>query len=310
MPETVEHTGSVSSVKQPLFSVVIPVFNKEPHIRRCMESIRHQQFSNFEVVVVDDACTDDSIREVRKYADGRTRILHRETPGPGGYAARNLGIKMAKAEWIAFLDADDEWYPDHLQKMVRVMEKFPHAEVLGAGRTFSLKDREVGIEAYYLKHEAGRGSHFLDLDGYLEAYISGLRPLWTSVACIRKSILQRAGGFPDGKSMRGGDIDTWLRCVATSGGMAWSAHIGARYHKDSINMATKANLNTAEAECETVRNLLKNHRGKTAKLLKLFANNRIMKAFKEESKVNGVIRLRYLKNLYLGVMPWYLQRKS
>ena len=308
MPEPLKQTDRSGRIATPLFSVVIPVHNKEPHIRRCMESVHGQAFSDFEIVVIDDACSDNSMEEVRNYADERTTILRRDTPGPGGYAARNLGIENASAEWIAFLDADDEWLPDHLQNMITLMEMFPKSGVLGAGRTFSSGDRDVGVEEYYRINKE-HGNHFLDLDSYLEAYISGLRPLWTSVACIRKSVLKQAGGFPDGKSMRGGDIDTWLRCIAQSGGMAWSAHIGARYHKDSVNMATKANLNTAEAERETVSMLLKKHHGKTARLLKLFANNRIMKAYKEEKKVNGVAKYSYFRYLYVSMMPSYIFRK-
>ncbi len=309
MSEPLNATNEIGSGgKMPLISVVIPVHNKEPHIQRCMESVKMQLFNDFETVVIDDASTDNSIREVRRHADGRTCILRRDNPGPGGYAARNFGVEKAVAEWIAFLDADDEWLPDHLLNMVRLMEMFPHADVLGAGRSFSLDSREVGVEEYYLENRA-RGNHYIDLDGYLEAFISGLRPLWTSVACIRRTVLQQAGGFPDGKSMRGGDIDTWLRCIALSGGMAWSAHIGARYHKDSVNMATKANRNTAEAERDTVARLLKEHNGKTARLLKLFANNRIMKACKEEKKINSIEGYCYLRHIYLSVLPSYLLRK-
>ncbi len=287
----------------PIFTVVVPVYNKGPHISRCLESIQKQTFPDFEVLMVDDASSDDSVEQIRNCDDPRIRLVHRDTPGPGGYAARNLGTKLAQTDWIAFLDADDEWLPDHLECMARLTAQFPDADVLGAGRVNTIGDRDVSTEAYYEK-KTGNGNHFLTLDGYLHAYINGLRPLCTSVACLRKNVLLEAGGFPDKRSKRGGDIDTWLRCIAHAGGMAWSAHIGVRYHKDSVNMVTQTSLNTAEAEYHSVRELLKSHSGKTARLLKLFANNRTMKAYKEHRKFRGQRPFRFLARLYFSAIPY------
>ena len=92
-------------------SVVIPLYNKGPHIARSINSVRSQTFQDFELIIVNDASTDNSLGEVARFKDPRINLYHREKPGPGDYAARNLGIEKAKAEWIAFLDADDEWMP-------------------------------------------------------------------------------------------------------------------------------------------------------------------------------------------------------
>jgi len=98
----------------PFFSVIIPVYNKGPHIHHSISSVLNQTFQDFEIILIDDASTDNSLEEIRKFTDPRIRILNRSEPGPGGYAARNLGIKEANAEWVALLDADDIWYPEHL----------------------------------------------------------------------------------------------------------------------------------------------------------------------------------------------------
>ncbi len=288
----------------PIFSAVIPVYNKGPHISRSIQSALNQTFSDFEIVIVNDASTDNSLSEIKEFHDPRIRLYEREESGPGGYAARNLGIDKAAGEWIAFLDADDEWYPDHLEKYTKLIRSYPDAGVLGSGREIVQPDGNVVIEDYYDNY-AEKGPHFLTLDNYLKAYISGLRPLWTSVTCIRREVLQKAGGFPAGRSKRGGDIDTWLRCVEYAGGMAWSPHIGARYHKDSVNMVTNTTVNTADVERETVKELLKRHSGTTASLLKKFANNRIMKAYKEEKKVYGTSRYSYFTKLYLSAIPFH-----
>jgi len=290
------------SADNPHFSIVIPVYNKGPHVARAVNSVLKQTCSDFELLLVDDASTDDSLEVIRTFDDPRIRLFHRNESGPGGYAARNLGIEEARAEWVAFLDADDEWYPEHLQKLLELSRRYPEAGVLASGREIVQKDGSIIRGDYILRHKS-RGSHFLDLDHYLEVFVQGMRPIWTSVACIRRDVIRQAGGFPDGISKRGGDIDTWLRCIEQAGGMAWSNHIGARYYKDAINMVTSTNINTADAELATVRRLLKKYRGRTARLLKMFANNRNMKAFKEHKKVTGEKKYSYLTRLYLSVIP-------
>ena len=287
----------------PFFSIVVPVFNKEPHIHRALTSALNQTFEDFELVIVNDASTDNSLEEIRQFNDPRIRLYEREVSGPGGYAARNLGIEKASAQWIAFLDADDQWFPDHLQRYSDLIREFPNAGVLGCGREIIMPGGSEQIGDYFSEH-AGNGSHFLTLDDYLEAYITGLRPLWTSATCIRKDVLQQVGGFPAGRSRRGGDIDTSLRCVEHTGGMAWSAHVGARYYKDSVNMVTNNTVNTGEAERETVNELLKRHSGRTAILLKNFANNRTMKALKDHIKVKGRIKYSYLTKIYFSVLSF------
>src|SRR5882724_6939837 len=95
-------------------AVVIPLYNKGLHIRRALDSVLAQSRRPDEIIIVDDNSSDEGPAEVAKYADPRIRLLHRTTPGPGGYAARNLAIEHAHSEWIAFLDADDAWTFDHL----------------------------------------------------------------------------------------------------------------------------------------------------------------------------------------------------
>src|SRR5690606_31751069 len=98
-----------------LISVIVPAYNKGPHIKRCINSIVKQTYSCFELIIVYDQSSDDTLKGIEEFTDSRIRLFKRDVPGPGGYAARNLGIEKANGNWIAFLDADDEWYPDHLE---------------------------------------------------------------------------------------------------------------------------------------------------------------------------------------------------
>jgi len=107
-------------------SVVIPLYNKARHISRALDSVLGQTHQDYEVVVVNDGSTDGSEDIVRRYSDPRIRMVFREhVDSGGGHAARNLGIAESRADLIAFLDADDEWLPEHLATIVRLSEKYP-----------------------------------------------------------------------------------------------------------------------------------------------------------------------------------------
>lgn len=96
-----------------MISVVIPLYNKEPIIEKTLNSVLSQDYSDFEVVIVDDGSTDNSVAQVEAIHDSRIRLLRQENGGPS--KARNTGVKNAKGEWIVFLDADDELLPGALK---------------------------------------------------------------------------------------------------------------------------------------------------------------------------------------------------
>ncbi len=114
----------------PCLSVIIPVYNKELYVARAIESVLNQTHDNFELIIVCDPCTDNSPYIAREYKDSRISIYHRNVAGPGGYAARNLGVSKSTGQWIAFLDADDEWMPDHLEQVCALHEKYPEIPVI------------------------------------------------------------------------------------------------------------------------------------------------------------------------------------
>jgi glycosyltransferase involved in cell wall biosynthesis len=224
--------------KTPFFSAVIPVYNKGPHVARAIRSVLAQTCQNFELLLIDDASTDESLEEMQKFRDPRIRILHRDTPGPGGYAARNLGIREAKAEWVAFLDADDEWYPEHLEKMRELIQSYPHVKFFSCGWDRYEKG-EITRDLYHKKN-IQRGRHEISCQEYLLQSIKKRKPVWTGVVVLSKTIPFASTLFPDEKeAKRGGDLHAWLKLICSLKTMAWSPHIGAIYHRDSVNMVTK-----------------------------------------------------------------------
>ena len=104
-----------------LVSVVIPVYNRESTIKRAVDSVLCQTYSDIEVIVVDDGSTDNTVKIVNGYQDKRVRVICQKERG-GANKARNIGIANAKGEYIAFQDSDDEWLSDKLSSQIYLME--------------------------------------------------------------------------------------------------------------------------------------------------------------------------------------------
>ncbi len=113
-----------------MFSVVIPLYNKAHIIDRTITSVLAQSFKVFEVIIVNDGSTDNSIEVINQYlSDARIKVIHQDNQGVS--SARNKGVLEAKFNYIAFLDADDEWLPDFLAKNIEAIRLFPNAGMFG-----------------------------------------------------------------------------------------------------------------------------------------------------------------------------------
>jgi glycosyltransferase involved in cell wall biosynthesis len=105
---------------QPKVSIVIPTYNRAPLLGRAIGSVLAQSYTDFELIVVDDASTDNTVAVVKGLNDSRIRYLCHKT-NLGGSAARNTGIMASRGEYVAFQDSDDEWLPDKLEKQVELL---------------------------------------------------------------------------------------------------------------------------------------------------------------------------------------------
>ena len=119
----------------PFFSVVIPSYNRGAFIEATLDSVFAQEFRDFEVIVVDDGSTDDTLERLQLYRE-RMTLLRQQNKGPG--AARNLAVRHASGDYIAFLDSDDLWFPWTLATYFRIIGKCDRpALVAGRLRYFS-----------------------------------------------------------------------------------------------------------------------------------------------------------------------------
>src|SRR5690606_38944730 len=98
-----------------MISVVIPLYNKEVYIKQTIENVLKQSYQEFEILVVDDGSKDNGPAIVKSFTDSRIKLIQKINGGVS--SARNVGIQNAKYEYIAFLDADDIWLPNHLEEI-------------------------------------------------------------------------------------------------------------------------------------------------------------------------------------------------
>lgn len=122
------------------FSVVIPCYNAERWISETLDSVVNQTFKVHEVIVIDDGSTDSSLDRLQEHS-AVTHLLQTQRKGPS--VARNAGIQVATGDWIAFLDADDLWYPNHLERITALVKNNKSVVYLAATEHFSINVNRI-----------------------------------------------------------------------------------------------------------------------------------------------------------------------
>lgn len=221
--------------ENPAVSVVIPLYNKGLHIARALNSVLTQTFQDFEVIVIDDGSSDDGAEIVRGFDDPRIQLIHQENQGVS--AARNRGVQVARAELVAFLDADDEWLSMHLDIINRLKLHYPEAGAYVSA--FELCKSDGTKKRPVLKHIPKPPWEGL-LPSYFLSSAFGKYPLNSSVIAIPKKIYNELGGCPVGIKW-GEDADLWGK-IALNHPIAFSWELGAIYHLDASNRVCKKSL--------------------------------------------------------------------
>lgn len=186
-----------------MISVVIPLYNKEQSIATTLQTVLDQTYQDFEIVIVNDGSTDYSVEEVAKVLDPRIHLIHQSNAGVS--AARNRGIEEARGEYIAFLDADDEWKTDYLKAQYELTQKYPECSVFACNYEF--KDTQGKITSTIIRKLPFKGEDGI-LSNYFEVASCSHPPLWTSAVMVKKSAIQSVRGFPVGIKT-GEDLLTW-----------------------------------------------------------------------------------------------------
>lgn len=213
-----------------MISVVIPLYNKVEGVRQALESVLAQTFRDFEIVVVDDGSTDGSADIVQQYAD--VRLVRQANAGVS--AARNRGIAEARGEFIALLDADDEWTPDYLATQMSLAERYPQCDVFATDYEMHGSDGHTLptiIRSLPFDGEDGV------LDNYFEVAAKSHPPISSISVMARKSAFEAVGGFPLG-IRSGEDLLTWAR-LACRYRIAYSRKVCAVFNVEGYNPKEK-----------------------------------------------------------------------
>lgn len=190
-----------------LFSVVIPLYNKRDYIKETIESVLSQTYTDFEVIIVNDSSTDDSLAIAQSFDDGRIRIYTK--PNGGVSDTRNYGLKKANGEYICFLDADDLWNNNYLKNLTSIISKYPNAGfICGAYTTFKNKVNNIIKTTIF---DEVPESYVAKIDFFKESVKRKRIISLTSSVCVRKIILENMDTWFAERVNNGEDADMWVR---------------------------------------------------------------------------------------------------
>ncbi|OOG24418.1 hypothetical protein B1C78_08760 [Thioalkalivibrio denitrificans] len=210
-----------------MFSVVIPLYNKGPHIRETLDSVLKQTHCPLEIIVVDDGSTDDGPAIVSTYADRGVRLVSQSNQGVS--VARNTGVTHASGDYVAFLDADDRWLPNHLQVAWHLVTEYPSAALLTTAHLIERENRTFRPRSTFPNGWEGI------VPDFFSSYAQGLSLVNSSAAIVRRDALDSVGGFPQGVR-RGEDIIVWVN-LALNYPVAHAAVFTAIYNQQAVNRA-------------------------------------------------------------------------
>lgn len=183
-----------------MFSIVIPLYNKESSIAKTLDTVFNQTFQEFEIIVVNDGSTDNSLSIVNSFADPRLKIYSKENGGVS--EARNYGIQRASNDYIAFLDADDLWDIVYLEEMRKLIKKFPECGMYSCAYK-CVKGNKTDIDTPNIPEGI--------IENYFQAILINYKISWTSATILKREAFQKVGMFPVG--MISGE-DSYMWCKA------------------------------------------------------------------------------------------------
>lgn len=187
----------------PFFSIIIPVYNKEKFVKNTLDTVLNQTFQNYEIIVVNDGSTDNSLEILRTINDPRLKIFSQENQGAA--ASRNKGMEKAIAPYVCFLDADDSWKTNHLAVLAGVVTKFPDAKMF------------CSRYVTQINHNTFIKNNLLDIaddyEGYVEDFFKSSyinRVALTSAVCLHKGVFEELGGF-NNTTCSTEDLEYWIK---------------------------------------------------------------------------------------------------
>jgi len=280
----------------PFISVIIPTYNSENFITKTLETLYSQTYNNYEVLVSDDGSTDNTVGVVRSFflknPSRKKSLLINKHEGPG--AARNKGIESASGDWISFLDSDDLWNDNKLERVVG----------------YILENKDIDLVCHSLIDKDGSKETLMNPSKYfnnrIDPFLSMYREncLYTSALTIKKNILYQAGLF-DNRLPSSQDYDLWLRL-----GMINKIKMGFIEEPLSLGIIREGNI-SSDVE-ERLRCMLEISRKYYVDLKKVSKFPKIEK-IRFEGRIYSSVGLMFLRRkkntkgiyyLFIGLLKW------
>ncbi len=228
------------------FSVIIPLYNKENFVEATIQSALNQTFIDFEIIVINDGSTDKSAEKVSQITDSRIQLLTTENQGVS--ATRNLGIEKASGKMIAFLDADDYWFPNHLQNLFELGEMFPEQKVFA--NAIQVQTGKKIFNATYSIPVTPK----IQLLNFFNASLDQA-VLFTSATAVDRRFLKQLGGF-DETLKTDEDTDLWIR-IGLESLVVFNQNIGVKYNFDSKGLSKNTSFFVQKTDFSKYQNLEK-----------------------------------------------------
>lgn len=187
------------------FSVVIPLYNKEKFFARTLQSVVDQNYSNFEVIVVDDGSTDSSPTIIKGFDDSRIKLLHQINSGVS--SARNNGILNSKGKFVVFLDADDYWCSNHLSTLYKMIHNFQNHSIFCTNYKLSFSHNASKLARF--SNVSLKGKKTFEVDNFFKLNLLN-SIICTPTSCIKRELLLQYKMY-DTKLLTSEDTDLWIR---------------------------------------------------------------------------------------------------
>jgi len=227
----------------PFFSVIIPVFNRYQHVKRAIDSVLEQTFTDFELIVVDDGSTDETPAIEKEY---RGLITYIRQDNAGVSAARNAGLSVSRSPHIAFIDSDDSWLPTKLERHAAYIREHPLVTIHQTNESWIRKSRRVNPRLRHLKKE-----------GYIFTDSLPLCLISPSAVVMARRLFDQYGFFDENLPVCE-DYDLWLKVTLGEWVGLIPDELVIKYGGHQDQLSTKY-WGMDRFRVYSILNLLKNH---------------------------------------------------
>jgi glycosyltransferase involved in cell wall biosynthesis len=234
---------------KPAVTVAMPMYNKARFVVATVQSALAQTFTDFEIMVVDDGSNDGSAERLTALAEPKLTVIRQQNAGVA--AARTRAMREGQGPYVAFLDADDLWHPDHLSHLMELTRRYPEADLLGN----NYAECPAQGASFAWEYPA---PHYRLMGDYFSECATSRAPFYTSSCMVRRERALQAGGFPLGNNC-GEDLALWMR-LAECAPVAVSDFVGCLYRRgiDSLSL-NPSYRNATDVSMLTLLDILNRH---------------------------------------------------